>query len=256
MLLPRALLSVLLSLVLTANAFAQSQPPRLVSAVEPVYPPALAQTGGKATVRIEFTVEADGSITNPTVLSAPDEAFAQAALEALGKSVYAPGTSGGEAISFRFAQRFEFLPPEKARSAGKAGADPLAGAHLPATPSQFKAARSIRPATERVGASARLDAGLYEAVLESPEGTFFLAPAGGFTFTAPGVARTSVGGVFVSSDGSRLLLWHADTEATDRERMLEGGFWNKREGKAKSKKAAPQIEKDFTIPSDFGKRLR
>lgn len=74
-------------------------PPRIVSRVEPVYPPEAKARGVKGNVVLEIRVDADGKVTDVKVLRSVDAALDQAAVDAVRQWRYAPLTPATPVIA-------------------------------------------------------------------------------------------------------------------------------------------------------------
>ena len=72
-----------------------------IASFPPRYPREALLQGVEGWVRIQFTVEADGSVSNPDVIDAHPRRglFDQAALDALAKWRYEPATRDGQPIA-------------------------------------------------------------------------------------------------------------------------------------------------------------
>jgi protein TonB len=82
-------------------------PPRAVSRAKPQYPRAAAARGIEGVVKLEFTVDGEGNVVAPRVITAdPPGVFDAAALEALSKWKYEPrGTdTAGMKVNIAFKQ--------------------------------------------------------------------------------------------------------------------------------------------------------
>ena len=92
------------------QAMAADEPvmaPKLVHAAPPVYPPNAMLNYITGDVRAEFVVGADGKVGEVKVISGP-KALRDAAIEALRKYEYAPGTQGGRPIAARTTATVKF----------------------------------------------------------------------------------------------------------------------------------------------------
>jgi len=83
-------------------------PPRLLEAVEPVYPEAERQGARAASVGLVLTLDAEGHVTDAAVAESGGEAFDAAALEAARRLVFAPALSGDKPIPAKIPFRFDF----------------------------------------------------------------------------------------------------------------------------------------------------
>lgn len=83
--------------------------PVLTHRVEPAYPPDAKRTRRQGWVDVIFTVQADGSVAGATVAdSEPRYVFDRAALNAVSRWQFTPGTQGGQAVASQMRQRIEF----------------------------------------------------------------------------------------------------------------------------------------------------
>lgn len=91
-----AALAVALSLPAAANS--------PIKRVDPVYPAEAARAGTSGYVELEYTVAADGKVSDVSVVDAkPGRVFVPAAVKALKQWVFAPGASNGK-IKLEFKQ--------------------------------------------------------------------------------------------------------------------------------------------------------
>jgi protein TonB len=75
----------------------------------PDYPPDAVRKRTEGWVEVEFTVAPDGSVTNPTVVSAnPARVFNAAALSAVGRWTFKPRMENGKAVEEKMRRRIEF----------------------------------------------------------------------------------------------------------------------------------------------------
>lgn len=92
---PRAL-----TLVALAVAMALSQPVLAgapIKRVDPVYPPDAARSGTTGYVEVEYSVGADGKVTDVSVVDAkPGRVFVAAAVKAVKQWEFAPGEAHGK----------------------------------------------------------------------------------------------------------------------------------------------------------------
>ncbi len=82
----------------------------------PKYPDIYKKTGYEGKVYIEVIVDRDGSIQNYRVLRSDDELFTEAAVQALKKFRYQPGTVNGHPVRFRIVELFRFLRSKKSEN--------------------------------------------------------------------------------------------------------------------------------------------
>jgi protein TonB len=95
--------------VAAAPAGGESHPAELVRAVQPDYPPDAYRSRAQGWVEVEFTVGADGSVSNATVVGAePSRIFNNAALNAVKRWTFKPKMDNGKAVDDRMRRRIEF----------------------------------------------------------------------------------------------------------------------------------------------------
>ena len=83
--------------------------PVLTHRVEPAYPPDAKRTRRQGWVDVTFTVEPDGSVIGATVADAdPKYVFDRAALGAVSRWQFTPGTQDGKPVALQMRQRIEF----------------------------------------------------------------------------------------------------------------------------------------------------
>jgi len=83
--------------------------PVLTRRVEPVYPAEARRTRRQGWVDVIFTVQPDGSVAGASVADAdPRYVFDRAALAAVGRWQFTPGTQDGKAVASQVRQRIEF----------------------------------------------------------------------------------------------------------------------------------------------------
>lgn len=83
--------------------------PVLTHRVEPAYPPDAKRTRRQGWVDVTFTVEPDGSVIGATVADAdPKYVFDRAALGAVSRWQFTPGTQDGKPVAQQMHQRIEF----------------------------------------------------------------------------------------------------------------------------------------------------
>jgi len=86
-------------------------PPKSVKTPTPGYPAALTDTGKNGAALIDVLIKADGSVTDPRVKFADDDAFAAAAMGIVTKWRFEPGTRDGVPADMRVAIPFKFSAP-------------------------------------------------------------------------------------------------------------------------------------------------
>jgi protein TonB len=83
--------------------------PVLTHRVEPAYPPDAKRTRRQGWVDVTFTVEPDGSVIGATVADAdPKYVFDRAAINAVSRWQFTPGTQDGKPVALQMRQRIEF----------------------------------------------------------------------------------------------------------------------------------------------------
>lgn len=87
----------------------QATLPVLVHRSEPYYPSDARRTRREGWVELQFTVAADGSVRHAEVLDAqPKNVFDRAAVIAVERWTFSPGTRDGQPVAMRIKQRLEF----------------------------------------------------------------------------------------------------------------------------------------------------
>jgi protein TonB len=87
----------------------ESHGAELVRAVQPDYPPDAYRSRAQGWVEVEFTVTADGAVTNATVVNAePSRIFNTSALNAVRRWSFKPKLENGKAVDERIRRRIEF----------------------------------------------------------------------------------------------------------------------------------------------------
>ena len=89
-------------------AWKLDSPPRILSSKFPDYPQdfRVAQIEGEVTV--QFYIEPDGTVSNPTVVGAPSPGLAALSLQAIMQWKFAPAKRDGAAVRVRAEQVFRF----------------------------------------------------------------------------------------------------------------------------------------------------
>jgi TonB family protein len=101
-------------------AAAPIEPPRLLAAVPPRYPEAMAARRLRGVVEVELDIGKDGTVGNAEVVRSAGPAFDAAALEAAALLRFAPATRAGEPIAVRIRYRFAFDPDSAGLRRGRA----------------------------------------------------------------------------------------------------------------------------------------
>jgi periplasmic protein TonB len=87
----------------------ESHAAELVRAVQPDYPPDAYRSRAQGWVEVEFTVTADGAVSNAQVVNAePSRIFNSAALNAVRRWSFKPKVENGKAVDDRIRRRIEF----------------------------------------------------------------------------------------------------------------------------------------------------
>lgn len=87
-------------------------PPELIHYEPPVYPPAAFQQGLQAEVRLQLTVEEDGTVSDPEVVAPVGHGFDEAALEAALGLLFRPALVNGESRKVRIGFSYSFTLDE------------------------------------------------------------------------------------------------------------------------------------------------
>jgi len=92
-----------------APAGGETHAAEILKTSPPDYPPDAVRKRTEGWVEVEFTVGADGSVTNPTVVNAnPQRVFNAAALSAVGRWTFKPRMENGKAVEEKMRRRIEF----------------------------------------------------------------------------------------------------------------------------------------------------
>lgn len=83
-------------------------PIRVLSSQFPDYPQSWINAGIVGTVVIRFSVEADGSVSNPQIQGSPPSELAAITLNSIMRWRFAPATKGGTPVRSRAQQQFVF----------------------------------------------------------------------------------------------------------------------------------------------------
>lgn len=78
------------------------RPARVLTRVEPRYPPAFSRVGVSATVKIRCVIDSNGRIRNPEILLSSFPPFNQSVLDAVERWTFAPGTLRGQPVDTYF----------------------------------------------------------------------------------------------------------------------------------------------------------
>jgi TonB family protein len=86
------------------------QPPTVVHAEFPSYPLEARATRSAGVVTVQFTVDEQGSVCDPVILSSPDPLLSEASLRAIRTWKFMPRTKDGSPTKVTCLQRFAFQP--------------------------------------------------------------------------------------------------------------------------------------------------
>jgi protein TonB len=87
----------------------ESHPAQLVKSTAPAYPPEAVRAKKDGWVQVEFTVDANGQVTDAKVANAdPPRLFNTAALDAVRRWTFKPRMENGKAVEERMSRRIEF----------------------------------------------------------------------------------------------------------------------------------------------------
>jgi TonB family protein len=100
--------SGLFSLMLSGSAWAQT-PPTLTTFVPAPYPASAQSAGVEASVLLQLTVEADGSVSDVQLLTPAGFGFDEAAIEAAKKFIFSPATQNNTPMRAVIQYRYHFL---------------------------------------------------------------------------------------------------------------------------------------------------
>jgi len=77
------------------------EPPVPVRTVAPKFPEEMRRNGSAGLVTVSCLIDEKGNVTEPKVIKATNEAFAEPAVEALRKWKFKPAKKDGEAVAIR-----------------------------------------------------------------------------------------------------------------------------------------------------------
>ena len=83
-------------------------PLRVLQSRFPEYPKELRNANVEGTVRVQFIIEPDGSVSNPQVVGSPQPELAALSLHAIMRWKFAPPMRNGAATRVQAAQQFTF----------------------------------------------------------------------------------------------------------------------------------------------------
>jgi protein TonB len=82
--------------------------PRPVATVQPRVPANLRKLGLRGTVKVQFTVDTQGRVVSPSIISTPNPALNQPTLDAIKQWRFEPGTRGGKRVPMKTMQPFNY----------------------------------------------------------------------------------------------------------------------------------------------------
>jgi TonB family protein len=155
-------------------------PPALVEKVEAVYPPEAERAGLTGAVTLELIVDADGRVTDATVLAPAGHGFDEAALAAVRQFRFAPGMADGKPVPVKVTYRYVFAIRERETGNGK----PETGNERPVRLRGKVIERGTRSPVESAAVIATDDAGKTLGQTETAaDGSFALALENGGSVT-------------------------------------------------------------------------
>ena len=83
-------------------------PLQLINAALPAYPIRPKRQGVEGSVRLQFRVLADGSVSNVTVVESPNDELSAAAREAVAQWKFSPVSRNGAGVTLKFAFTYRF----------------------------------------------------------------------------------------------------------------------------------------------------
>jgi TonB family protein len=144
-----------LALLSSHSALAQEPPtpagehtlttPKLLTATQPVYPPAKLQSGENASVALVLTLDATGAVTDVAVATSGGDEFDQAAVAAAKEMRFEPARRDGVAVPAKIPFRVQFAAPAPEPAAPPAEAPAPATTPAPA-PALAAPAAELAPA--------------------------------------------------------------------------------------------------------------
>jgi len=93
---------------LTTSNASFDTPPRVLSSQFPDYPPTWRSAGIVGIVVVSFSIETDGSVSNPSIQGSPPSELAAITLNSIMRWKFAPATKDGAPVRVRARQQFEF----------------------------------------------------------------------------------------------------------------------------------------------------
>ncbi len=85
-----------------------TEPPVPVRTVAPTFPDAMRRNGTSGLVTVSCLIDEKGNVTEPKVVKASNDAFAEPAIEALRKWKFKPAKKDGEAVAIRVSIPVQF----------------------------------------------------------------------------------------------------------------------------------------------------
>jgi TonB family protein len=83
-------------------------PLKMLSSPMPAYPPSWRNANITGQVKVSFTIDRNGVVSNPTVVGSPPAPLAAVVLDSILRWKFEPPRRGGEAVSVRATQVFNF----------------------------------------------------------------------------------------------------------------------------------------------------
>lgn len=102
--------------------------PEALDLVQAAYPPALADSGLRATVTLLLTLDESGRVTLADVVEGADAAFDEAAMDAAFRSRFSPAVDGDTPVVCQITLAYEFEPPAMPAPEAERPVDSLSGA--------------------------------------------------------------------------------------------------------------------------------
>jgi hypothetical protein len=129
-----------------------------------------------------------------------------------------------------------------------------AGLTRPSSSSSIRVQRSLDLSFVRGAISttftATLPAGSYQPIASSNNGTFYLAPFGGFSYAVGGEVTSRVGGIFTPSSGRPQVWFFDQAQSQGQWQIIRSGIWiSSARGGLMTVRTRPWVEKQFDIPT-------
>jgi protein TonB len=93
---------------MTAFSMGDEVKPRPINTVQPRVPTNLRKAGLRGTVKVQFVVDTNGRVQNPSVISTPNPALNEPTLDAIKQWRFEPGTRGGKRVPMKTMQPFNY----------------------------------------------------------------------------------------------------------------------------------------------------